>query len=192
MIVVSGGSASGKSALGEQICCHQGGKLLYIATMRPFGAEAAPRIARHQAIRAGKGFHTLECYRDLEDLELETYYDVALLEDMGNLVANQMFETNWPEEDVVASVLRGVKAMRQQVGLLVVIANDVFASGEQYTPEMDTYLRCLGRVQTTLAQQSVTVIEAVCGLPLVHKGTYPLQSIQQEERCSCTIPTAGI
>lgn len=181
MVLVIGGSASGKSALGEQICCDLGGKLLYIATMRPFGPEAAPRIVRHQAIRAGKGFHTVERYRDLDCLELDGFYNVALLEDMGNLAANQMFEIGLKGDAVAEAVLRGIGHLRRQVGTLVIIANDLFASAEQYAGEMEDYLNCVGRIHRELARQAQTVIEAVCGLPLTLKGAYPI--IQSEERC---------
>ena len=60
MIFVSGGSSSGKSAFAESLIVKSGiARRLYIATMEPFGAEAAVRIERHRALRAGKGFDTV-------------------------------------------------------------------------------------------------------------------------------------
>lgn len=39
---------------------------IYIATMYPFDEESKKRVKRHQAMRQGKGFDTLECYTGLD------------------------------------------------------------------------------------------------------------------------------
>ena len=66
MILVTGGASSGKSAYAEQLACSLPGSRYYLAAMKPFGEEGARRIARHRALRAGKGFVTVECYEGLE------------------------------------------------------------------------------------------------------------------------------
>ena len=59
LIYVSGGSGSGKSAFAEDLVVQSGvRKRVYLATMEPFGEDAAQRIARHRALRRGKGFVT--------------------------------------------------------------------------------------------------------------------------------------
>ena len=69
LLFITGGSGSGKSAYAEDRITASGlASRAYIATMEPFGAEAAARIARHRAMRAGKGFATFECPRNLEVL----------------------------------------------------------------------------------------------------------------------------
>ena len=78
MHVITGGSGSGKSAYAEMWLTGKPEKseekkaicpYLYIATMRPFGAETQKKIERHRQMRAGKGFQTLECYGDLRTLD---------------------------------------------------------------------------------------------------------------------------
>ena len=92
LILVTGGSASGKSAHAERLLCeHAAASRLYLATMQPFGAAAEKRIARHRALRQGKGFETVECPLNLAGLELPRRYDGILLEDLGNLLANELF-----------------------------------------------------------------------------------------------------
>ena len=97
--MVYGGSASGKSSYAESIAMSlQGdGRLLYIATMYPYKwgkAELDPemmqRIERHRAMRADKGFDTVECYRHVEHI-MAKRQDVLLLECMSNLLANEMY-----------------------------------------------------------------------------------------------------
>ena len=91
-VTITGGASSGKSELGENIARHFGGNLLYIATMEPFGEEGKQRVKRHRALRQGKGFETLEVYRDLDGALAEPLIrkaDTVLLECMLNLLANE-------------------------------------------------------------------------------------------------------
>lgn len=103
--IVYGGSASGKSSYAESIAMSlQGdGRLLYIATMYPYkwntteiDPEMMQRIERHRAMRADKGFDTVECYRHVEHIVAKRQ-DVLLLECMSNLLANEMYLE--PEND---------------------------------------------------------------------------------------------
>lgn len=97
--IVYGGSASGKSSYAESFALSlQGdGRLLYIATMYPYkwntteiDPETVQRIERHRAMRADKGFDTVECYRHVEHI-MAKRQDVLLLECMSNLLANEMY-----------------------------------------------------------------------------------------------------
>ena len=67
--LVIGGAGSGKSTFAEDLASHAPGAKIYIATMRPSDEECRRRIARHQRMRSGKGFDTLERYTDLSKSE---------------------------------------------------------------------------------------------------------------------------
>ena len=57
MILVTGGSGSGKSAFAEdQVVAFGEAERIYIATMFPFDEESRKRVQRHQNMRKGKGF----------------------------------------------------------------------------------------------------------------------------------------
>lgn len=98
MIVVTGVSGSGKSEYAENraAALAGGGPLYYVAAMEPYGEEAARRIRRHRSLRAGKGFTTLECYRDIARVPdmigaSRCREATVLVECMSNLLANEMF-----------------------------------------------------------------------------------------------------
>lgn len=91
-ILVTGGSGSGKSEFAENIAMKLGGKMLYVATMKPYDDECLKHIERHRKMRDGKGFRTVECYTDLS--EITESADTILLECMSNLTANVMFSDN--------------------------------------------------------------------------------------------------
>ena len=99
--LVIGGSASGKSDYAERhvLSLKGGGPRIYIATMEPFGEEAQARIARHHAMRRDRGFETIECYRNAGALLLPENSNV-LLEDLGNLAANELFGTEPAQTEI--------------------------------------------------------------------------------------------
>ena len=70
LTLVTGGSGSGKSAFAEdRVLSFGDAQRIYIATMHPFDEESHKRIERHQKMRAGKGFETVECYTGLKNCE---------------------------------------------------------------------------------------------------------------------------
>jgi adenosylcobinamide kinase/adenosylcobinamide-phosphate guanylyltransferase len=69
-VLLTGGSACGKSTYAESLAVRLGGRLWYIAAMRPFGEESQMRIERHRRMRAEKGFETIERYTDINGITL--------------------------------------------------------------------------------------------------------------------------
>ena len=170
-ILVYGGSGSGKSAYAERIMPRLGGtgRLWYIATMRPDGREAVERIARHQAARAHKGFTTVEIHAGLERLALPDD-SPALLECVGNLLANEMFAPEGRGAEAIEALWLGLEALGNRTRHLVAVTNDVFADGVGYPPETEAYRRGLAEINLRLASASDMVVEMVCGIPLFHKS----------------------
>lgn len=166
--LILGGSASGKSEYAEQLAVSCGGRRLYLATMRPFGEEAAKRIARHRALRAGKGFESRDCYTDLPKAETSGFQTV-LLECMSNLLANEMFRKGAVWEGLPERLAQEVMELAGRVPNLVVVSNDIFEDGIRYDRETEVYRDMLGKINRTLADCAQQVTEVVCGLPIQWK-----------------------
>ena len=98
--LIIGGSGSGKSAYAEDYVLAAAADLpkYYIATMQVYDAEGRKKVARHQRLRAGKGFQTIEQPRNMHKAaeivtrDRKETENEALLECMSNLVANEMFD----------------------------------------------------------------------------------------------------
>ena len=58
----------------------------------------------------------------------------------------------------------------ERAALLVVVTNEIFSDGAEWTGGMDRYVRGLGRLNQALAARAETVVEVVCGIPVYHKG----------------------
>ena len=172
--LVIGGAASGKSEYAETLILRAGAmKRFYIATMKPLDAECRARITRHRALRAQKGFETVECYTNLEQLRLPDR-GAVLLECMGNLAANELFHPRGAGADAEAAILRGIDALLPQCRELVVVSNEVFSGGCDYEGDTLRYLRLLASVNRALAARADYVVEIVCGQAVYYKGEGPV------------------
>ena len=80
MILITGGSGSGKSEYAESLFSEiKNTEKYYIATMKPFGKEAKERIQKHRRMRSGKGFITLEYPTDIkESLDVMDEKDIRM------------------------------------------------------------------------------------------------------------------
>ncbi|MDM8245735.1 bifunctional adenosylcobinamide kinase/adenosylcobinamide-phosphate guanylyltransferase [Collinsella tanakaei] len=172
---VYGGAACGKSAFAEELCCGRAGQVLYVATMERGGADAEARIERHRRLRAGKGFSVLECPRCLASAAIPAA-DVALVEDAGNLVANELFaggatgDHDLDADRAARRVLAGIEHLALCVRDLVVVSVDVARDGVGYDEGTQAYLKALAQVNAELAIASDCAVEVVCGLPVWLRG----------------------
>ena len=166
LILVSGGSASGKSEFAEGLVTASGLETrAYLATMQ------VCRVERHRRMRAGKGFATVECPVNLAGAVLPAGC-AALLEDLSNLTANEFFGPQG-REGAFDRVLSGVERAAEQATLLVVVTNELFSDGMDYDPETLAYLDVLARLNRAVARRADRVYEVVCGIPIAWKGANP-------------------
>lgn len=171
LTLVSGGAASGKSEFAEGVATGFGGTLVYLATMEVWDDEDRRRVDRHRALRAGKGFVTVERPRDLAGAAVPAGSTV-LLECLSNLTANECFG---PEgfDGAAARILAGVDRLREQAAHMVIVTNELFSDGLDYPEETARYLSVLSGLNCGLARRADRVIEVVCGLPVFWKGEKP-------------------
>ena len=88
VIMVTGGSRSGKSVLAEKKAIEYGKRsVLYIATAIPVDEDMKERIRIHQERRDSE-WGTYEGYRDLGDVVSSTEKDTILLDCVTVLVTN--------------------------------------------------------------------------------------------------------
>ena len=171
LILVTGGSASGKSAYAESLCLSHSPRV-YLACMQPFGEEGRKRIERHRAMRRDKGFLTVERYTDLALLTLPPCKCV-LLEDLGNLAANEMFAAE-PPRDPFDAVIRGIDMLLSQCERLVIVTDEIGSDGIDYDPATTAYIAALGALNRALSARADAVIEVVAGIPIPLKGELPV------------------
>lgn len=188
--IVTGGSGSGKSEYAERLIAENAaGPLIYVATMMIWDREGEARVRRHRSMRAGRGFITVEQYTELKSLNLSAVCEKAvfagcqgylsnqktlccrdasvLLECMSNLVSNEFYRD---EEKALSRIMDGIDALRSGCRELVIVTNEIFGDGMEYSEETMRYIALLGRVNRLLGRMADTVTEVVYGIPVRIKG----------------------
>ena len=221
LILICGGSGSGKSEFAEQYAGHlaAGCEKYYIATMTAGDDESLLRIKRHRD-RRGDDFITLERGRDVGALLDEIKEgSVCLLECLGNLVANEMFGHGGVMTDaktVADKVCAEVEALDQRAGHLIVVSNDIFSDvpvtmgdtsydnkssdhenhkdHDDHDDSTYEYVKTMGMINRRLAKSADEVIESVCGKTIYHKGKMfkeKMDETQKENECNFILVTGG-
>lgn len=169
LTLVVGGAASGKSEYAERLVLQTALPRYYLATMQVWDVECAARVEKHRRMRAEKQFETLECPLHLGTVRLPAR-GTALLEDLGNLTANELYDPAGAGEAAASAILDGLDRLAAQCEHLVVVSNEVFSGGANYMGDTDRYLKALAQVNNALAARADAVVRVVCGIPVYHKG----------------------
>jgi len=170
-ILLTGGSACGKSTYAEHLATQFPQPRFYVATMRAYDEESLIKIARHQETRKEKGFETIERDVDIAGIEVPPNATV-LLECLCNLTANELID-NYNQVFLQAydKILDGVLSLAEQCENIIVVTNDV-GSGTTggYDYSTNLYVETLGKLNAELASRFDVVYELICGIPLLLKG----------------------
>lgn len=179
IILLTGGSRSGKSSHAQRLAESMAGPRTYVATCPRVDDEMAARIAKHQAQRRAASWSTLEAPLGLPDALRETRESrVRVIDCLTLWVNNLLFEAQKQgqalTEDDMASHCRNVLAACAELdGTVIFVANEV---GMGIVPDnaLSRQFRDLaGRCNQSIAAGSDCVILVVSGLPVCIKGTLP-------------------
>ena len=195
MVLVVGGSGSGKSSYAEKVTVSLAQesvkeitksentslsdfklnipKKYYLATMQVFDDEGRKKVERHRNLRSGKGFFTIEQPTRISGAleKMEDGDRTVLLECISNLTANEMFSEKkaMTEIQVTENVIRDIKMLKEQTNHLVVVSNNVFEDGITYDETTTKYIRAMGKINQKLAALADRVVEVVEGIPVIIK-----------------------
>ena len=185
LLLVTGGARSGKSAFAERRAAGARPPVAYVATARVWDDEMRRRVARHRADRPA-AWVTLEApTRPAEALAGEAGpIGTVLLDDLGNLVANLLFEVTGGGEPgpdtaerldaIVGAELDALDATRRDRGWdLVVVTNEVGLGVVPATPVGRVFRDALGRANQHVAALADAVYLLVAGQPLRLKPPCP-------------------
>lgn len=114
IVLIGGGSRSGKSRQALALARSSGSRFAFIATGEAFDAEMSTRIARHRSER-GPEFTTIEEPLDLDAaLNKATEFD-AVVVDCLTLWLSNLMHSDWDIDEATARVLHAASRLRQAV-----------------------------------------------------------------------------
>ncbi len=179
LIMLVGGSRSGKSLYAEQIAAklaaenHQ--DVYYLATATIWDDEFAERVKKHQQ-RRPIDWHTLEEACELGQVlgRMNDKPGIILIDGIGTWVANLMYRDNYPdfswnaakEKQFFQEVDLFIAACQAHAGTIILVADEV---GMAIVPENEQariFRDLNGWANQALAQAANECYMLTCGIPV--------------------------
>ncbi|MEW6347418.1 MAG: bifunctional adenosylcobinamide kinase/adenosylcobinamide-phosphate guanylyltransferase [Thermodesulfobacteriota bacterium] len=176
IILVTGGSRSGKSDYAQARAESIPGPRAFVATCPVVDAEMAERIRRHQEKRHATQWETVEEPVHVASVIREAgRFRVLLVDCLTLWINNLMFEAQQEgkelsEEDAVVICRDLREACALFTGTVFFVTNEVGMGIVPSDPITRKYRDLVGRCNQIIAQAADKVILVVCGIPMVVKG----------------------
>ncbi len=172
LILVTGGTRSGKSAYALQLCENVSEKRCFIATCPVIDPEMADRIHAHREERRGRGWYSLEEETALvEVLGGLAEYDMVLIDCLTLWINNLLFRSacangNFGEEQMCAVTEEFLGAIRRFAGTVCCVSGEIGLGIVPENPTARRYRDLVGSTNRLLAEAADEVYLVSCGIPL--------------------------
>lgn len=176
LILVTGGSRSGKSRYALALAETLGQPRLFIATCPVVDDEMRARIAKHQQARHRSSWHTIEETIDLVGAIRSAHtFDVILIDCLTLWINNLMYDAEQAgqpiEEEHVEQRCRDVlDACRDHTGTVVFVTNEVGTGVVPDNAAARLFRDLVGRANQVIAERADGVTLMTCGVPQHIKG----------------------
>jgi len=177
LILITGGSRSGKSAFAQQLAEEIKGVRLFVATCPYTDPEMAERIRRHRQDRQGRGWQSIEEPVRLAQCLTENVTAATVLIDCLTLwVNNLMFAAQQQQQEITEDQVEELaeqlgQAARMHKGTVIMVTNEVGLGIVPNNPQTRRYRDLVGRCNQVIARAADQVFLVSCGLPLQIKQT---------------------
>jgi adenosylcobinamide kinase / adenosylcobinamide-phosphate guanylyltransferase len=179
IILITGGSRSGKSAVAQKRAEELPGPRAYVATAPVIDKEMGERIRKHREARRGKGWETIEETVDLAGvIRRAGEYRLLLVDCLTLWINNLLYEAerrgeHFTEEDAADRCRELIGAAAAFPGTVIFVTNEL---GMGIIPENETarhFRDIAGRCNQEIAAAAKTVTLVISGISLVIKGPSP-------------------
>jgi adenosylcobinamide kinase / adenosylcobinamide-phosphate guanylyltransferase len=177
IILVTGGSRSGKSTFAQQLAESLSETRIYLATCPVIDREMADRIEKHRRDRQERHWQTVEEETDLAGILGQGVWEGVFLVDCLTLWINNLLYqaekrgSSLSEENIVAASQEVLQAARSYGGAVIFVSNEV---GLGIVPDHFSgrlFRDLAGRCSQVFAREADAVIFMVSGIPMWIKGS---------------------
>ncbi len=169
LVLVLGGSRSGKSAYAEGLLGRLCEDRIYVATAEARDGEMEARIAEHQVSR-GEGWRTIEAPLDPVGAVGALGTGEGVLLDCLTLWLSNQMEAGADLDVKTAQLLGGLSGLEAPV---VMVSNEIGMGLVPDTSLGRSFRDAQGRLNQRAAEAADLVVFVAAGLPLVLKGELP-------------------
>jgi adenosylcobinamide kinase / adenosylcobinamide-phosphate guanylyltransferase len=172
IILVTGGSRSGKSEYAQNAAEALPGPRVFIATCPVIDDEMQLRIRKHQDARRGRGWQTIEEPLDIEGAVRNANGFNSLVVDCLTLwINNLMYEaeksrSSISEADIATQCHDLLAACKMHPGTILFVTNEVNMGIIPENPPSRLYRDLVGRCNQIMAGFSNRVVLLISGQPL--------------------------
>lgn len=185
IILITGGSRSGKSTLAQRMAESLPGPHVFVATCPIFDDdEMKERIRRHQDTRTAAGWTTVEEETEVAAAIARAPRTGVFLVDCLTLWVNNLMRradeagVAMTDDDAVEEIEAVTAAAAAVPGTTILVTNEVAMGIVPGDPVSRAYRDFVGRINQRAAAAADLVVLTVCGLPLVLKGDdHPLAAL---------------
>jgi adenosylcobinamide kinase/adenosylcobinamide-phosphate guanylyltransferase len=179
IILITGGSRSGKSEYARTLAESLPGRRAFIATCPPVDEETRERIRKHREARSKSQWDTVEEPIDLSGAIRDAAdYDILLVDCLTLWVSNLMYAAERQGEEITEETIARrcddlTAACDDHSGSVILVTNEV---GMGIVPENAVARRfrdLAGRCNQLVAAKAGEVTLLACGLPLNLKQRNP-------------------
>jgi adenosylcobinamide kinase / adenosylcobinamide-phosphate guanylyltransferase len=188
MILVTGGSRSGKSTFAQQLAESRSATRIYLATCPVVDGEMADRIEKHRRDRQGRNWQTIEEETDLagalakgaladrgEGKGEKRQGGVILVDCLTLWINNLLYQAerrgaSLSEADIVGASQEVLRTARSGKGTVIFVSNEV---GLGVVPDHFSgrlFRDLAGRCNQVFAREADAVVFMISGIPLWIKG----------------------
>jgi adenosyl cobinamide kinase/adenosyl cobinamide phosphate guanylyltransferase len=157
IVLVIGGTRSGKSVVGERIATDRGEPVTFVAPAVPVDPEHAARIAAHRARRPAT-WSTIECGPDLVGA-LDAATGTVLVDSLGTWVNVSMCSS--PDTDIDVQAL--VASLQRRGDPTVVVTEEVGLAIHPVTDAGRAFVDALGALNAEVARVADRVLLVIAG-----------------------------
>lgn len=172
VVLVTGGSRSGKSFYAQKLAEDIDGRRAFLATCPVIDEEMAERIQKHQRARNEANWDTIEEATNLANaLRNACKYDVVLIDCLTLWINNLMYESECEgkkvtEEDIVRVCEDVLSACSELSGTVIFVTNEVGMGIVPGDALSRRYRDLVGRCNQTIAAAADAVMLVSCGIPI--------------------------
>ncbi len=176
IILITGGSRSGKSAYAQTFAESISGIRTYIATCPCIDEEMEKRIRKHREARQAASWQTIEETKDLAGaLQRARGSQVIMVDCLTLWINNLMYEAELQGKDIteedIAVLCRDVLGVCDDLSCTVIfVTNEVGMGIIPENPASRLYRDLAGRCNQIIAGRADAVTFMISGLPLNIKG----------------------
>lgn len=187
IVLIIGGSRSGKSNYAQQLAESISATRIYLATCPVVDGEMADRVAKHRRDRQDRHWHTIEeevflagtivqlaqGYR--EKIEGKKQQAVILVDCLTLWINNLLYQAegrgaSLSEADIAAASQEVLKEARSWEGVVIFVSNEVGLGIVPDHPSGRLFRDLAGRCNQVFAGEADAVVFMVSGIPMWIKG----------------------